>query len=101
MEFIKGSHKWNRTFLPIKFKGYDYEHRDKEFEKIPNIENNRDKYEIISYECDIGDAIAFNYATIHSAYGNNSRNRRRAFSLRLTGDDARYKETRRNVSTVP
>ena len=90
MEFIKGSHKWNRTFLPIKFKGYDYEHRDKEFEKIPNIENNRDKYEIISYECDIGDAIAFNYATIHSAYGNNSKNRRRAFSLRLTGDDARY-----------
>ena len=47
-------------------------------------------YEIISYECELGDAIAFNYATIHAAYGNNSNNRRRAFSVRFTGDDARY-----------
>ena len=81
MEFIKGSHKWNKIFLPTKFKGYDYDQIN---------ENNRDKYDIISYQCDLGDAIAFNYATIHSAYGNNSDNRRRAFSLRLTGDDARY-----------
>ena len=90
MEFILGSHKWNKTFLPTKFKGYDYDHKDKEFEKIPDIENNRDKYQIISYECEVGDAIAFNYATIHAAYENNSSNRRRAFSIRLTGDDARY-----------
>ena len=58
--------------------------------KIVKITNKRDKYEILSYECKIGDAIAFNYATIHSAYGNNSNNRRRAFSIRFTGDDARY-----------
>ena len=90
MEFILGSHKWNKTFLPTKFKGYDYDHKDKEFEKIPDIENNRKDYEIISYECELGDAIAFNYATIHAAYGNNSNNRRRAFSVRFTGDDARY-----------
>ena len=90
MEFIVGSHKWNKIFLPTKFKGYDYDHKDKEFEKIPDIENNRKDYEIISYECELGDAIAFNYATIHAAYGNNSNNRRRAFSVRFTGDDARY-----------
>tara|TARA_B100000989_G_scaffold173663_1_gene130222 strand:+ start:1449 stop:2243 length:795 start_codon:yes stop_codon:yes gene_type:complete len=90
MEFIIGSHKWNKVFLPTKFKGYDYELKDEEFEKIPDIENNRDKYKIISYECDVGDAIAFNYATIHSANMNNSKNRRRAFSIRFTGDDARY-----------
>ena len=90
MEFILGSHKWNKIFLPTKFKGYDYDHKDKEFEKIPDIESNRKDYEIISYECELGDAIAFNYATIHAAYGNNSNNRRRAFSVRFTGDDARY-----------
>ena len=73
-----------------RFKGYDYDHKDKEFEKIPDIENNRKDYEIISYECELGDAIAFNYATIHAAYGNNSNNRRRAFSVRFTGDDAKY-----------
>ena len=73
-----------------KRQGHDYEHKDKEFEKIPDIENNREDYEIISYECELGDAIAFNYATIHAAHGNNSNNRRRAFSVRFTGDDARY-----------
>ena len=52
MEFILGSHKWDKIFLPTKFKGNDYEHKDKEFEKIPDIENNRKDYEIISYECD-------------------------------------------------
>ena len=51
MEFILGSHKWNKIFLPTKFKGYDYDHKDKEFEKIPDIENNRKDYAIISYEC--------------------------------------------------
>ena len=98
MEFILGSHKWNKTFLPTKFKGHDYVHKDEEFEKIPDIESNRDSYKIISYKCDIGDAIAFNYATIHAAYGNNSKNRRRAFSVRFTGDDARYIKRRGEMS---
>jgi len=98
MEFILGSHKWNKIFLPTKFKGYDYDHKDEEFEKIPDIEKNRDKYQIISYECDVGDAIAFNYAMIHAAYGNNSKNRRRAFSIRFTGDDARYIQRKGEMS---
>ena len=98
MEFVIGSHKWNKIFLPTKFKGFDYEHKDQEFEKIPDIENNRNNYEIISYKCEIGDAIAFNYATIHAAYGNNSDNRRRAFSIRFTGDNARYVKRKGEMS---
>ena len=90
MEFVKGSHKWNKTFLPTKFKGQEYEHKDNEFERIPDIENDRKNYDIISWGCELGDAIAFNYSTVHAAYGNNSNNRRRAFSIRFTGDDARY-----------
>jgi ectoine hydroxylase-related dioxygenase (phytanoyl-CoA dioxygenase family) len=39
-----------------------------------------------------GDAVAFNYKTLHGARGNESQLRRRAFSLRLLGDDARYVE---------
>ena len=37
-----------------------------------------------------GDAVAFDYLTLHGARGNNATSRRRAFSLRLLGDDARY-----------
>ena len=37
-----------------------------------------------------GDAVAFNFKTLHGARGNVTDRRRRAFSLRLVGDDARY-----------
>ena len=37
-----------------------------------------------------GDAVAFNFGVLHGARGNDSPTRRRAFSLRLVGDDARY-----------
>ncbi len=89
-EFIIGSHNWNKQFLPTKFFGHNYEQKDKEFENIPNIEENRNKYEISSWKLNIGDAVAFNFATIHGAPENNSNNRRRAFSVRFTGDDSTY-----------
>ena len=37
-----------------------------------------------------GDAIAFHFGVVHGARGNPGAGRRRAFSLRLVGDDARY-----------
>ena len=39
-----------------------------------------------------GDAVAFNFKVLHGARGNETTRRRRAFSLRLVGDDARYVE---------
>ena len=88
--FISKSHKWTNQFLPTKFLGHSYKHIDKNFEKIPDIESNRKNYKILSYELNPGDAIAFNFGTVHGAPGNKSNNRRRAFSARFTGDDARY-----------
>ena len=67
---------------------------------IPNIENNRKKYKIKSWKVSPGDAVVFNFSTVHGAPENNSKNRRRAFSVRFTGDDATYiKRKGRNVST--
>ena len=43
-EFVLGSNKWNKQFLPTKFFGHDYENIDKEFEKIPDIDSNRKNY---------------------------------------------------------
>ena len=39
-----------------------------------------------------GDAVAFSFDILHGARGNDTAERRRAFSLRLVGDDARYVE---------
>jgi ectoine hydroxylase-related dioxygenase (phytanoyl-CoA dioxygenase family) len=44
---------------------------------------------ILEWEMEPGDAVAFNYGTLHGARGNSATSRRRAFSLRLVGDDAR------------
>ena len=89
-EFIEGSHNWNKQFLPTKFFGNNYEHKDEEFQSIPNIEDNKDKYKILSWKFNLGDAVAFKFSTIHGAPENISKNRRRAFSVRFTGDDATY-----------
>jgi len=97
-EFIRGSHKWNKFFLPIKFYGHDYEKKDPNFERIPNIEKNKSKYDIISWKLNIGDAIAFNFATVHGAPGNNKKTVRRAFSARFTGDDATFAKRKGETS---
>ena len=89
-EFVIGSNKWNKQFLPTKFFGHSYEQKDGEFEHIPNIENNRKKYKIKSWKVSPGDAVVFNFSTVHGAPENKSKNRRRAFSVRFTGDDATY-----------
>jgi ectoine hydroxylase-related dioxygenase (phytanoyl-CoA dioxygenase family) len=47
---------------------------------------------VLEWEMEPGDAVAFNYRTLHGARGNEAATRRRAFSLRLVGDDARYVE---------
>jgi ectoine hydroxylase-related dioxygenase (phytanoyl-CoA dioxygenase family) len=47
---------------------------------------------IREWEMEPGDAVAFNFRTLHGARGNTTANRRRAFSLRLVGEDARYVE---------
>jgi ectoine hydroxylase-related dioxygenase (phytanoyl-CoA dioxygenase family) len=57
------------------------------FGEVPDVEADRDAFEILGWELEPGDAVAFNMLTLHAAAG--SRNRRRAFSVRLVGDDVR------------
>ena len=47
---------------------------------------------VVEWALEPGDAVAFNFGTLHGARGNETGHRRRAFSLRLVGDDARYVE---------
>jgi len=45
---------------------------------------------ILEFAMNPGDAVAFNFDVLHGARGNTTDMRRRAFSLRLVGEDARY-----------
>ena len=55
-------------------------------------------YDIISWDLKLGDAIAFNFATIHGAPENKSNKIRRAFSARFTGDDATFAKRKGEIS---
>jgi len=47
-------------------------------------------YDIREWPMQPGDAVIFDFRTVHGARGNPGGSRRRALSLRWVGDDARY-----------
>lgn len=94
LEFIAGSHLWNRWFQPETFgatgthKGYE---RNPDYEPIPDFEETRDSYEIASWDLEPGDVYAFHALTVHGAGGNLlTGTRRRGYSIVYTGDDVCY-----------
>ena len=90
LEFISGSHKWDAFYRPQRFNGEPL-NADDGLEEIPDINADRSAYDIVGWAVSPGDAIAFDYRTIHGAPANTSAKRqRRAFSLRLLGDNARF-----------
>jgi ectoine hydroxylase-related dioxygenase (phytanoyl-CoA dioxygenase family) len=87
LECVAGSHKWS-VHKPKRFDGSDLYAGDETVE-MPDIEGNRDQYSIVSWDMEPGDAVAFNFRTVHGAAANKgSGDRRRVFSARWVGDDA-------------
>jgi ectoine hydroxylase-related dioxygenase (phytanoyl-CoA dioxygenase family) len=90
LEFVAGSHRWGKLFRPRRFTGVDYDHKGP-LETMPDIDANRDQYQILGWDLAPGDAIAFNHLTVHGAPGNRSgEHSRRVLSTRWLGDNARY-----------
>lgn len=100
LEFVAGSHAWGKYFRPERFDKTPLNENDG-LEEVPDINNNRDKFEVLGWALEPGDAVAFNYKTLHGAPANASASeQRRAFSLRLLGDDARFAR-REGIKTSP
>lgn len=58
---------------------------------LPPIEENKDQYDIVTFEPQPGDIVAHHLRTVHGAGGNLSKTRRRrAVTLRYTGDDSHF-----------
>ena len=90
-EWIRGSHRWGRRFATRPFEGGAYE-VDDGLEPMPDIDADRDSYDIVRFETEPGDCIVNHLLTVHWAPGNHSDRRRRAVVYRLAGDDAVYVE---------
>lgn len=90
LEWVPGSHRWNRWFHPPGFDPSQYVD-DSGFEPMPDIEAERGKHRILHYEMEPGDVLAHHLLTLHGAPGNSTADRRRrALAFRYAGDDATY-----------
>ena len=89
MECVRGSHRWGRDFRPMRFDGTRLYENDG-FEVMPDIDALRGELDVASWQVEPGDAIAFNFRTVHGAPANHSPIPRRIFSARWVGDDALF-----------
>lgn len=88
---VAGSHAWEKPVLPTRWLA-ETSFYPNEDEYMPIPDPDAEGMDIREWEMEPGDAVAFNYGILHGARGNTTETRRRAFSLRLVGDDARYVE---------
>jgi ectoine hydroxylase-related dioxygenase (phytanoyl-CoA dioxygenase family) len=86
---VAGSHTWPRAVLPTRWLSEQSFYPD-EADYMPIPDPDADGMDIREWEMAPGDAVAFDFRILHGARGNLTGNRRRAFSVRLVGDDARY-----------
>jgi ectoine hydroxylase-related dioxygenase (phytanoyl-CoA dioxygenase family) len=101
VEFVGGSHKWGKDFRPERFNKTALNEGDKR-EAVPDIDADREKYNVLAWPLEPGDCVAFQYTTLHGAPANTSKaERRRAFSLRVVGDGATFFREEGKVTSPP
>lgn len=86
---VAGSHKWAKPVLPTRWLSEENFYPDDD-SYMPVPDPDAEEMRVMEWQMEPGDAVAFNYHILHGARGNETAGRRRAFSLRLVGDDARY-----------
>lgn len=98
LEFVAGSHKgpWlmPRTFMSNEARWFP----EGSLADLPDIEADRSAYDIRGWAMEPGDALAFNMLTLHASAGLEPGRRRRAFSVRMLGDDMRHAPRRWKTS---
>ena len=91
-EFVAGSHSSGKLYYPRLFIDHkNYAEGKDGFETLPDIEAERSNHDLLSWNLDPGDCIVFHMRTIHGAPATTGlKSRRRGFSTRWLGDDARF-----------
>ena len=93
VRFVKGSHRWNQLYYPRVFiNGEDFEdaNSDPTMISVPDIDASPDDYDIAAWSLEPGDAVIFDFRTLHGTGSAEIKSMRRAFSSRWIGDDVVY-----------
>ncbi len=87
VEYVRGSHRWGQRLKPASFSGATK--FSEALPKVPDIEAERSKHDIVSYDLEPGDCTIHHGLLVHHAPGNvRSDRRRRAYVTRWAGDNA-------------
>lgn len=87
LRLVAGSHLWDKPVLPTRWLSQKAFFAG-EYRPVPDPD--AEGMQVLEWQMAPGDAVAFSFDTLHGARGNQSVSRRRAFSLRMVGDDARF-----------
>ena len=93
VQFVRGSHRWSQLFYPRVFEDGSHFNDDLagiDMAAVPDIEAQRDQYDIAAWSLEPGDTILFDFRTLHGTGDAEVRDLRRAFSTRWLGDDVTY-----------
>ena len=97
MQYVRGSHRWPSFFKPNAFvtqatlDTFGLSEDAEEQLPLPDIEGNRDEYDIVTCPSEPGDVIVHHSRLVHGSGPNYLTDRpRRAVSLRYAGDDVTY-----------
>lgn len=92
LRLIAGSHRWDRWVKPVRWlDASDFYDSDANYRPAPDPDKDPDMT-ILEWQMEPGDAVIFDYRTVHGARGNQTSTGRRVLSLRWVGDDVRYAE---------
>ena len=98
LEFVKGSHRWPQRYKAIT-PNYDPYMLASSFEDPPDIDANRDDYDLFCPDMEPGDCLIFNAHIVHGSSSNSSTEKpRRAFSSRWSGEGVFFEN---RLATMP
>jgi ectoine hydroxylase-related dioxygenase (phytanoyl-CoA dioxygenase family) len=92
LEFVRGSHR-GPLYDGSRFDPKDDTaplYGDGSLPRLPNIESEREKWDIVGFDVEPGDVVAFHPGLLHGGAATRAGQRRRTLSLRFFGADARY-----------
>ena len=98
LEFVRGSHRWEQRYRQENFGALTGDDRDQVRYGVaddgrvpfPDIEGDRDAYEILGWDMEPGDVTVFNARMIHGGSGNLAPDRElKVFNTQWLGDDVR------------
>lgn len=95
LQCVAGSHRWPLEVRPTSWSTLEsFYSDDEQFMDMPDIEAGiiNGEFEIRAWPVKPGDAVAFNFKTVHGANANTVDAVNRTLSFRWIGDDARYRQ---------